>query len=240
MLRPGIAAGKGGEVIITMSRQIATHGEFVGQLVAERLGLRYLDQELLEDLARRLQVDAGVVSKFDEQAMDPVQSVLWEWLSQVNEQKYLRALRESLAEIADSGGGVVMGRGANFLHAGPQNLRVRLVAPLEYRIEQFCAMHDIAPEIAHYAILQNDQIREKFIRKMFQKDMNDSIHYDLSINLAETPLETAAAAVIHAATQRHAEPPRATAKLPPTPLQVLTRQRSHTPIVVEHENRKIA
>ena len=43
-------------MIITISRQAATNGGLLGRLVAERLGLRVYDREVVDEVARRMQV----------------------------------------------------------------------------------------------------------------------------------------------------------------------------------------
>ena len=126
-------------MIITISRQGATNGLFVAQLVAERLGYRIFDGELVDEIARRAQVDPHILQHFDETVVNPVSSIIWEWRSSISPDIYMRHVRETLYALAREGNAVIIGRGANFVLRGPEYLHVRLVAPLPLRVAMYMA-----------------------------------------------------------------------------------------------------
>ncbi|HEY3379542.1 MAG TPA: cytidylate kinase-like family protein [Armatimonadota bacterium] len=191
-------------MIISISRQTATNGELIGRLVAERLGLRYMDRELVDELARRLQVDPNIVTKFDEVSLNPVRAVLWEWLANINEQVYQRSLRQALAHILEEGNTVVIGRGANFVLRCPPCLHVRIVAPLPLRVAIYRAEHEVSEHEAEHLLQQGDHDRAQFIRTIFHQNIDDPLQYDLSVNLAGLTPEMAADIIVHAAQVRSA------------------------------------
>ena len=52
--------------VITIAREFGAGGETVGHMVAERLGLEYLDGKIVDEVARRLKVPTDVVESYDE------------------------------------------------------------------------------------------------------------------------------------------------------------------------------
>jgi len=53
--------------VITIGREFGAGGETVGRLVAQRLEVEYLDNKIVDEVARRLKVGTEVVQNFDEQ-----------------------------------------------------------------------------------------------------------------------------------------------------------------------------
>lgn len=195
---------EGGRMIITISRQAGTNGALIAQVVAERLGLRYYDKELVEEVACRLHADPKIVATFDEARPGAVHSIITEWRSSVNEMTYYRALRAALRRIGEEDNAVILGRGANFALRCLGCLHIRLVGPLELRASIYSNQHDVAEAQARREIRDVDQRRARFIRQQYHAHIDDPAHYDLVINLVAIGPETAADFIIHAAEERMA------------------------------------
>ncbi|MHB9131280.1 MAG: cytidylate kinase-like family protein [Armatimonadota bacterium] len=226
-------------MIITLSRQAGTNGALIAQLVAQRLGLHVYDRELVDELARRIDVDPEVLTRFDEKALHPVESVLWEWRTSINEEVYGRHLRQALQRIAKEGNAMVVGRGANFLLKCPDCLNVRVIAPLELRVGMYVAGETVSEREAQKWIRSEDRRRREFIRRLFGKEIDDPDYYDLVINLARITPEGAADIVAHAAELRAREhiTTEPTATLPQY-VEILRRHRRPvSPEIVERQER---
>lgn len=189
-------------MIITISRQAATNGALVAHLVAERLGLRVYDSELVDEIARQLNVDPSILTRFDEARLSPVSSILWEWRSSINEQVYHRSLVLALRRIAQAGNAVIIGRGANFVLRGPDNLHVRIVAPHELRVAMYRAGEGVDEHTAEQWIRREDRERAKFVEAQFHHHIDDPQQYDLVVNLAGLTPEMAAEVIARAAILR--------------------------------------
>jgi len=224
-------------MIITISRQAATNGGLVGRLVAERLGLRVFDRELVDEVARRLQVDPNIIIQFDESSKGAIQSLLWDWRAHVNEEVYTRYLRQALKRIAAEGNGVVIGRGANFVMKCSNCLHVRIVAPISLRVEIYRSYFDVSEREAERRIRLEDREKQAFIRRLYGENIDDPENYDLVINLAGLTPEMATDIIANAAKLR------ASGQLPVEPgatfkqhVEVMTRHRRPIrPEVVERQ-----
>jgi len=227
-------------MIITISRQAATNGGLIGRIVAERLGLHVFDRELVDEVARRMQVDPHIVLQFDETSCGQVQSLLWDWRAGVNEETYARYLRQALTRIAAEDQAVVIGRGATFVLHCSNCLHVRIVAPISLRVEIYRSFFDVTEHEAEKRIRLEDREKAAFVRRLFNGDINDPENYDLVVNLAGLTPEMAMELIIQAAKQRVAAQltvePKATLK---QHVEVMTRHRRPVrPEVVERHRVK--
>ncbi len=196
--------------VITVSRQPGSRGKFVATRVAQKLDIRLFDRDLIARVAESVNMDADSVRHRDERG----HSVLEQWsdilshqrqlwpsslnLRRLKPDRYLEHLRRVLLEIADGDGGMIVGRGANFILQPAQCLRVRIVAPLEMRVQNMARIHSVPPSVARNRILRREADRRDFARHYFGADIADPQHYDLVINMASFTMEDAARGVINA------------------------------------------
>ena len=193
-------------MIITLSAQVASNGHLIGQMVAERLKLRYVDEELLSAIAHKLHTDKEIVSKFDgELHTKNAEHFLYDWLLDINPENYLRALRSALNDITAQGDCLIIGRGANFILQGKNPiLHIRILAPKNVRTAIFLAEHEnYTRRDAEKYILEHDRKRDKFMEHFFNiKYTDDASLYDLTLNLAHYTPEMATDVIVMAATTR--------------------------------------
>lgn len=100
--------------------------------------------------------------------------------------------------IADHGRAVIVGRGANFILPPEERFSVRIVAPLEIRIQNVARAYNVPAEKARKRVIGRESRRSAFIRKSYNADISDPQNYDLTINTGRVRIETAVEAVIAA------------------------------------------
>jgi len=106
---------------------------------------------------------------------------LWELIQRTN---------EMIRQLVRAGHVILVGRGANFATAEiAHGVHLRLVAPVEYRAHSKARELDIATEaaIAHNARV--DAARRKYVRSVFEADVERAQAYDLVLNVARIPVE---------------------------------------------------
>jgi cytidylate kinase len=90
---------------------------------------------------------------------------------------------ETLLQLAELGGAIIIGRAGNIVTARLSNvLHVRLVAPLEDRIERICRDDHKTPIEARRFCLEEEQARTRYVKTYFHADINDALLYHLVIN----------------------------------------------------------
>jgi len=92
----------------------------------------------------------------------------------------------------------VLGRGGNFILPRDRCLRVRIVAPLEIRVEYLASMLGVSADEARAAAEQGDADRQAFTRHYFDADVDDATHYDLVLNMDLYTLDAAVVMVLQA------------------------------------------
>lgn len=176
---------------ITISREAGSGGMIIGRNVAERLTWGFYDRELVEHMAQVARVRQSVVESLDEVTMDGIR----EWITTLidrdsfSHDHFLKHLMTVLVTIARQERAVFLGRGANFVLPPERGLRVRLIEPVDMRVEEYAKMFDVGSEEARKDVLSRDgQIRD-FVRQHFNRDVEDPANYDLVLNRASLSRE---------------------------------------------------
>jgi hypothetical protein len=117
----------------------------------------------------------------------------------LNDTRYLVALKTVIQDITLEGNIVIHGRGSQFiLRNNPSALHVLVVAPLPVRIKRVMNKLKTDEESALKLIEEYSKSRRDFIKRFFNKDMMDIVHYDLVINTGSVTYELAVQIIIKA------------------------------------------
>jgi len=201
-----------GNVVITISRQFGSGGAEIGRLVSDMTGLQYVDHEIIDEVARRLGVDAQQVGRQDERTSGTVGHILEAIQSshlfamnyntvfsptqtpvQSKESAYLRLTQRVVLEMATEGNVVIVGRGSQFLlHSSPRTLHIYIFAPLPYRIENVMKHFELNRAAATMLIEQRDYQHDAYLRRYYGSDGHQPGLYHLLINTSLFPYELAA------------------------------------------------
>lgn len=176
--------------IITISRGIFSGGEKVAQCLAERIGYRCLDREELLAKAAAIGVSEG---KLREALMTSPNA-----LGRLSRQLrlYLLALQAALAEEAADDDLVYHGNAGHLLlkDVGPV-LRVKIVAPMEFRLKLLRDRLQLGPVEGEAYLARQDNERRKWTRFLYGVEWDDPTLYDAVINLDRTDPEQACALI---------------------------------------------
>jgi cytidylate kinase len=186
--------------IITISREAGALGTTLGRAVAEQLGFRLWDQELVQRIAEQSGASEALFRAVDEHARNAIEDLLAGILmgDSFTEKEYVAQLMRVVHAIAQHGSAVVVGRGAQFVLTPDAALRVRVIGPIETRVRNLAAARGLSEREARAEVDRIDRERLAFIRHHYQKDADDPHAYDLVINSATIPLEQAASLVVSA------------------------------------------
>jgi cytidylate kinase len=180
--------------IIAISRGTASGGQALAERVAAKLGWPCLSNEVIGEAARRYNVPEPELVKTFEKA-----PTFWEKLT-ASRRVYLTFVQAAMCEYAEQGDLVYHGHAGHALLPGIRHvLKVRLVAPLDYRIG---AVMERNPHLdrkgaARY-IHQVDEERTSRMRYLFDVDWRDPYQYDLVLSLDKLTVDTACDLVIQA------------------------------------------
>ncbi|MBN2552268.1 MAG: cytidylate kinase family protein [Spirochaetales bacterium] len=163
--------------MVTISREAGAGGDEIARLLAEELKWDFLDREALERLLAERGVPKGEVEIYDEKRPG-----LWHRFS-AERDRYLNFMKMAGYDFARRGSCVIMGRGGQIMFRDvPGTVRVRVVAPLEDRIEAVREKLHSDQRRARQAVQHEDNERAGFHRFFFHVKWDTPELYDLVIN----------------------------------------------------------
>ena len=170
--------------VITVSRQLGSLGTEVAQQAANRLGYRIVEREVINQAALCAGAPEVALAMIDELhllGLCPTEEAC---------QAYIQALGVVMEELAAGGNIVIVGRAGQVILANrPDTLHVRLIAPLQIRIERIAQRRGISLQAARAQVTASDRCRKKFIKHFYNHDLDDPDQYDLIINTARFTFE---------------------------------------------------
>jgi cytidylate kinase len=210
--------------VVCISRTDGALGEEIGNLVAERMGFRYVDEEVIERAARLADVDPKLIAAVEQR--QPLIRALMEKLatardlvrpanlgaglsalvaSQEREPRMapedLRSLiQAAIREIALDGRAVIVAHGASMILAIRGDvLRVSVTASAAVRARRLADAEGMTEEQAAVAIATSDRNRRDYFRRFYEIGEELPTHYDVVINTDVFPPEHAAEVIAFAA-----------------------------------------
>lgn len=173
--------------VITFSRQLGSLGFQVAKVVAERLNYRLVWRDLINQAAIRAgapEVALAMLDEFNLLGIAPTQQQFTD---------YIRVVGQVIRELADEGKIVIVGRaGQVLLQDDPRILHVRVVAPIEVRVERLVNARGILLESAQAQIQASDRARKNYLRRFYHVNWEDSSLYDIILNTGRISVAAAA------------------------------------------------
>jgi cytidylate kinase len=178
--------------IVAISHEMGAGGPEIGNQLAERLGYRYVDQELISEAARRYGLLEEKLSHLDE-----TKPSLFERFD-AETRRYITVIQTVLYEFAEADNVVLMGRGGQWLLRGiPHVLRVRVMAPFDFRVKRLVKKmaaqvgEGTNPRSLADMVRRDDMGKTGRMRYLYEVDVRDPALYDVVINTEKLTTEAA-------------------------------------------------
>jgi shikimate kinase len=160
--------------ILTIARKYGSGGREIGQAIAEQLKYDYIDRRrILDDMKAEGKQWEERAKYFDENYPNLWERYEWSFRGFValNQSYFLDyALKDKV---------VIMGRGGNFLLKGiPFVLRVRVIAPIERRIEKVMEKERVNTENARWLIEKADHEMARAIYLIYGREWDNPEEYE--------------------------------------------------------------
>lgn len=183
---------------IALSRESGARGTSTAREVGARLAWTVYDHELLERIAQEMKLRTCLLESVDEKKVSWLQECVEAFASvpSVSGRAYVRHLSETLLSLAAHGECVLVGRGAAQILPMETTLRVRLVAPVQWRIVAMSLKLGVAKEEVARQVEKIDRERVRFVKDRFHKDATDPRQYDLVLNSSRYSVEECADLIV--------------------------------------------
>ena len=201
-------------IVITIARQYGSGGREIGKLVADKLGITYLDKEILTKAVTDSGIAAGFMQHNDEKvggsfgqaiAAGGMQSYFNSEIS-VGDKVFL-AESDAIKAFAKAGSCVIIGRCASYiLRDEVPHLSVFVNANLEDRIHRAIHEYGEPEKKIKERLAKRDKQRAHYHNYYTDEKWMDLEQYDITVNSSSLGLEQSADLIIQAAKLRCCQP----------------------------------
>ncbi len=191
--------------VITVNREFGSSGHQVGALLAERLGVKMIDKQVLKAAAKKFDVSEDVIDQIEKRRPSWWEDFakFYESFVELNEyypggnpeitSRQLFVIESNIMkEIAAEESCVMIGRSAfDIFGDTPNTLKVFLHADIDVRIKTIMQKFSIGEDDAKKMIEDNDYQRELFTKTFTGKDRYDARNYDVCLDVSELGVDGA-------------------------------------------------
>ena len=205
-------------LVVAISGAFGAGASVLGPIVADRLGLPFLDGSIPAEVAAELRTPVPAAAGHDDRSEEGMErliatmargsalygsGVLQREDMLCDERTFQLATELVLWQMAAQTGGVVLGRGATVVLAGhPGVLRVRLNGPAEWRIAQAAAHYGFDLATARRVQVQTDRARDAYTHHFYGVHPGDPKLYDLMIDVSRFGFAVSEEMIVRAAGAR--------------------------------------
>ena len=203
-------------LVITIGRQCGSGGRMIGQKIAERLGIKCYDKELLNLASKNSGLCKELFESHDEK---PTSSFLYSLVMDtyslgyttsaytdmpINHKIFL-AQFDTIKKLADEESCVIVGRCADYALADyPNVLTVFITGNEEEKIKRLAEINKIDPQKAREMMMKTDKRRSSYYNYYSSKKWGDAQSYDLCINSTVVGVENAVEIILDCAKRKMA------------------------------------
>lgn len=190
--------------VITISRQFGAGGITLGKMIADTLGYTFADSVVLQRVAKEANVSTDWIEAFEKEAGSKISRLISSmvskrWLDRVladergylDEKIYLDYLVLIIAQFADEGDVVILGRGSQYiLDDHPDAVHILLVDEFENRVQFMMERYKMPRKKAERTVFNEDRRRVNLYKRLGKSDYENPQLYHLTLNMGRLDLET--------------------------------------------------
>lgn len=190
--------------VITISREVGSGGRTIGRKLAEKLGVRFSDKELVDELQKKLNLTVSSIEELKGKkkrwlddfiqmvAPVPMSGMLVDgdsdYISEYNlslsVNDVFEAEREILNGIADEGSCVIAGRSGFFVLKGrPNKVDILITASRDKRIARIMEKQNLSRQKAEEVIDSVDKARDNYVQRYTGQSRYDARNYHIVLNM---------------------------------------------------------
>ncbi|MGD9024272.1 MAG: cytidylate kinase-like family protein, partial [Desulfobacterales bacterium] len=173
--------------VITISRQYGAGGKTLGKMVADELGYEFADSEIIAKVAEMANVSTHWVQTVENEAGGKLSRFVSRMVSRplvdkilkgergyIDETIYLDYLVLIIAQIADEGDVVILGRGSQYiLDDHPDAFHVLMIDAFENRVRFMQKNYEMSERRATRLVRGEDKRRKTLYQKLGKTDYDN-------------------------------------------------------------------
>jgi CMP/dCMP kinase len=201
--------------VLTISRQIGSGGAYIGQRLARKLGISYIDREILHHAAQRLNIPEKHVISRDERVTPAWRSLLQSSaysspyayvpprLDIPSDEELYRTESDVILDIAKQDSAVIIGRAGYYvLRDDPRHLSIFLHAAFTFRQQRVQELYHVSSSEASKMIRSSDGARASYLRVVTGEDWKNATQCHISLDTGALGLKLVENIILLAVHQR--------------------------------------
>jgi len=196
--------------VITISRQFGAGGTTLGERLAKELGYRYINDEMVKEVAKNVGVSSDRVRTFEKRGTSKLMKLV-DWVvnpdfierhaskkDKLTEERYVEEIKAIILKFYEEGNAVIIGRGGNYaLRGHPNTIHVLLVGDVEHRVKFLSDNYNMTRSQAERAVKRADMIRQRFLDCFSnQVSHDDPLLYTITLNMNFVSMDKAEALIL--------------------------------------------
>ena len=182
--------------VITISRQFGTGGHEIGAELARRLGVKLLDKQILNEVAKRNRVVEEAMEKINSRNplwRDDFTNFYRNYMSKAEydgtehnqtSHELFDAQADAIRQIAAEESCVIVGRcGFHIFEDHPNSLKIFVHSSEDCRKRRIAEKYGLALRDAAAMVVDNDYSRELYTKTFTGSDWTDARNYDISLDV---------------------------------------------------------
>lgn len=170
-------------IVITLAREYGSGGRYIGKLVAEKLGIKLYDKNLITKLANNTGLSEEYIEE-NEQKVKPLANLNNGYYVGLNNADEL-FINESqlIKDIASKESCVIVGRCANFvLEDNKDIIKIFIYSNMENKVKRATKYYGLNKVKAEKQVKEINKLRENHCKHYTGKEWKEVSNYDLCIN----------------------------------------------------------
>jgi cytidylate kinase len=179
--------------VITVSRETGIGAVAICERLTEYFNQRaiehyndwtYFDRSLMEKVMEDHHIPEYFRIFFDEEYSTKIDSWFSEMIGIVpSKLSMVKKTTQTILKLAEFGNSILVGRGSTIITSKfPNAFHVRLVAPLNHRIDTAMELYNFDRKTTTEFIKHEDEARRNYVAKYFHKNIEDPLLYHLVVN----------------------------------------------------------
>lgn len=191
--------------VITINRQFGSLGRPIARKMSEMLDIEYYDRDIVDSVAKEMDLPVSVVSDEEETAKSNYFSMKFPLGNGTTamQQDIFEAQRRIISNLADRENCIIVGRCSDYiLRNHPSLIRVFIYAPKDVRFKNCVENLHMSPEHAKKMITDVDKARDAYHIHFARYLPSDFNHNDIMINSSFLGIDGTAAYLVDLVKQR--------------------------------------
>ena len=170
-------------IVITVSREYGSGGRYVGRLVADILGIKFYDKDIITKLAEETGLTEEYIENNEEskELLDALNNGYYSGIPNADELFIKES--ELIKKLAEEDSCVIIGRCADFILKDKENvLKIFIYSDMEGKIARAKEYYGLDSEKAKKEIKRINKLRANHYKYYTDRVWDEHLNYDLSIN----------------------------------------------------------